>query len=139
MLGRKDYTKAEFDHAQAAVAEQLAAYRKVAKLAGSDKKTTATVAEFETVYFNNLALALDRRFVHRIRPVAGKDGYPLNELELIVESLMNDGVFQGNKVIKYVPEQSVLQLKPGDTIKLTADDFERLSTAFFDELKRRFL
>ena len=58
MLGRKDYTKAEFDHAQAAVAEQLAAYRKVAKLAGSDKKTTATVAEFETVYFNNLALAL---------------------------------------------------------------------------------
>jgi hypothetical protein len=51
----------------------------------------------------------------------------------------NAGVFQGNKVIKYVPEDSVVKLRAGDTIKLTATDFQRLSSAFFDELRSKFL
>lgn len=72
--------------------------------------------------------------------VAGKDGNPLNEVELICDSLMNnDGVLRGNNVIKYVPDQSVVKLNLGDRIQLTADDFERLSAAFFEELERRFL
>jgi hypothetical protein len=33
----------------------------------------------------------------------------------------------------------VVKLNLGDRIQLTADDFERLSAAFFEELKRRFL
>lgn len=83
---------------------------------------------------------LDRFFVHRFRMVAGKDGNPLNEVELICDSLMNnDGVLRGNNVIKYVPDQSVVKLNLGDRIQLTADDFERLSAAFFEELERRFL
>ncbi|MGZ4767983.1 MAG: hypothetical protein ACXVLX_04945 [Ilumatobacteraceae bacterium] len=136
MLGRKDYTKEEFDHARAAVATQLASYAKVAKLGGK----ASALDEFETVFFNNMVIVLDRYFVHRIRPVTGKDGNALNEVELIVEALMNnEGVFQGNKVIKYVPESSVLKLRAGDAIKLTAADFERLSDAFFDELKLKFL
>ena len=142
MLGRKDYTQAEYDGAQAAVARQIAAYKKVAKLAEGqgDKKASSTLDELETVYFNNMALVLDRYFVHRIRAVSGKDGNPLNELELVCDSLMNNGgVFQGNNVIKYVPEDSVVKLRPGDTIKLSASDFQRLSTAFFEELQRRFL
>ena len=36
-------------------------------------------------------VSLDRRYVHRIRSVTGKDGNPLNELELVTESLMNNG------------------------------------------------
>jgi hypothetical protein len=137
MLGRKDYTQEEFDHARAAVATQLAGFAKVAKLCG---KASPTLDEFETVLFNNMVLVLDRYFVHRIRPVAGKDNNALNEVELIADALMNnDGVFRGNNVIKYVPESSVLKLRAGDAIKLDADDFERLADAFFDELKRRFL
>jgi hypothetical protein len=51
----------------------------------------------------------------------------------------NDGVLGGNNVIKWIPDRSVLKLRIGDTIKLTAADFDRLSAAFFTELERRFL
>ena len=137
MLGRKDYTQDEFDHARAAVATQLTSYAKVAKLIG---KASPTLDEFETVFFNNMVIVLDRYFVHRIRPVTGKDNNALNEVELIADALMNNaGTFRGNNVIKYVPESSVLKLRTGDVIALEADDFDRLADAFFDELKRRFL
>jgi hypothetical protein len=33
----------------------------------------------------------------------------------------------------------VVKLKIGDQIRLTADQFERLSSAFFTELERKFL
>ena len=41
-------------------------------------------------FFNNIALVLDRYFVHRIRIVAGKDGNALNEVEMICDSLMKN-------------------------------------------------
>ncbi|MGB0096228.1 MAG: hypothetical protein WBP81_27280 [Solirubrobacteraceae bacterium] len=51
---------------------------------------------FDPHIFNNMTLALDRYFVHRIRMVTGKDGNQLNEVELISDSLMNnDGVVRG--------------------------------------------
>jgi len=36
-------------------------------------------------------------------------------------------------------EQSVVKLNIGDRIRLTAEDFERPSAAFFDDLEREFL
>lgn len=143
MLGRKDYTRAEFDHGKAAVDQSLAAYGRLATAiagAGADTDVTSTLDEFEPRFFNAMALVLDRYFVHRLRIVSGKDGNPLNELEMICDSLMNnDGVLRGTTVIKWIPEQSVTKLRIGDTIRLTAADFERLSAAFFTELERRFL
>jgi hypothetical protein len=143
MLGRKDYTREEFDHGKAAIDSQLAAYRQLAGALENDttgEKVRSAQQDFEAQFFNNLALVLDRLYVHRLRGVTGKDGNPLNEVELIVESLMNnDGVFRGNNVIKYVPEQSVVKLQPGDRIRLTADDFERLSAAFFQDLERKYV
>jgi hypothetical protein len=141
MLGRKDYTQEELDHAKKAIDQQLNAYNKLAKAVAnetSDTKVTAALGDFEVLFFNNMVLALDRPFVHRVRMVTGKDTNPLNEVELLVDSLMNnDGVLPGNNVIKYVPEQSVLRLNVGDAIRLTAGDFERLAAAFLDELERR--
>jgi hypothetical protein len=142
VLGRKDYTQEELDAARDAVSAQLAAYKDLASTvdgAGSDPKAAAALEALETVYFNNMVLVLDRLFVHRIRSVAGKDCNPLNEVELLVESLMgNAGVFRGNQVIKYVPEQTVLQLDAGDRIALTQARYEALAAAFLAEIEARF-
>jgi hypothetical protein len=50
----------------------------------------------------------------------------------------NDGVLRGNNVIKLIPDQSVLKLAIGDRISLSAAQFERLSKAFFAEIRARF-
>ena len=140
MLGRNSFTTDEVNHAKAAIADQISAYKALAKATGADKHGQAALDTFEPLFFNNLALALDRYFVHRIRPVTGKDGNPLNELELIAESLMNNNnVMAASKVIKMVPDNSVVKLHVGDTIALNLDQFERLSTAFFEDLERKFL
>jgi len=143
MLGRKTYTQDEVDRARSVVEDQLAAYRDLVQAAGTatGRPDAAAVREaFERCFFTNLTVLLDRFFVHRIRPVTGKDGNPLNEVELIVESVIeHGGVMRGNKVIKYVPADSVLGLEDGAPIRLTADDFDRLSTAFLAELERRFV
>ena len=140
MLGRNSFTQDEVDHAKALIAQQIAAYRALAKVAGADKKGPAALDTFEPLFFNNMALALDRYFVHRIRPVTGKDGNPLNELEMVAESLMNNnGQMIASKVIKMIPDQSILKLQVGDTIALTLDEFERLSSAFFEDLQRKFV
>jgi hypothetical protein len=142
MLGRKDYRREEVAGAQAVVKRQLAAYRKLAKAVdeASDPKAAAALDALEPLLFNNMALALDRYFVHRLRMTTGKDGNPVNELELLSDSLMNnDGVLRGNNVIKYVPEQSVLKLEPGDRIELSAADFDRFAKAFFADLEAKFV
>ncbi len=142
MLGRKEYTRKEVDDGKERIRRGLAAYRKLAKDIGSsgDAKLAADLAGFEKAFFNNLALTLDRLYVHRLRSVTGKDTNPLNELELIVEALItNDGAMRATKVVKYLPADAVLGLEEGDEIELSAKDFERLSAEFFDDLERRFL
>jgi hypothetical protein len=141
MLGRKNYTTDEIDHARSTVDSQLAAYAKLVEAVRgtSDPQAAAALEEFERLFSNNMALVLDRYFVHRLRTATGKDGNPLNELELLTESLMNnDGILRGNNVIKYVPETSVLQLRIGDRIRLTAAQFEGLAKAFFAEIESKF-
>jgi len=141
MLGRKDYTKEELDSATSAINKQLAAYKKLAKAvdASSDVKVQSALDEFEPLFFNHMTLSLDRYFVHRVRAVAGKDCNPLNEVELLTESLMlNDGVMRGNNVIKFVPEKSVLKLNIGDRVRVNAAQFERLAKAFLAEIERKF-
>jgi len=143
MLGRKNYTQEELDNAKAAVNKQIAAYKQLVKVidgAPSDPKVASALETFEPLFFNNMIMVLDRYFVHRLRMVTGKDGNPLNEVELLTESLMNnDGVLSGNKVVKLVPEQSVTELNIGDRISLSGAQFERLAEAFFTEIERRFL
>ncbi len=142
MLGRKDYAKEEITNAKTSIDREMAAYKKAVKAvdAGSDPKAKNALATFEPLFCNNMVLALDRPFVHRLRMVTGKDTNPLNELELLVDSLLNnDGVLRTNNVIKYVPEESVLKLEAGDSIELTASQFERLAKAVFADLEANFL
>lgn len=142
MLGRKTYTQEELDHATTAIDKQLAAYKKLAKAidATSDAKARAALDALEPLLFNNMTLVLDRYFVHRLRMVTGKDGNPLNEVELMTESLLNNGgVLRGNNVVKLVPAESVVGLDIGDRIALTAGQFERLAKAFLGEIRSRFV
>jgi hypothetical protein len=124
VLGRKTFTRDEIDQARKAVATQLAALR----------------VHDDPELGNVVLLALDRRFVHRVRPVSGKDTNPVTELELVAESLVeHEGVFTTNKAIKYVVDRSVLGLRDGDRIAPDADAVERLTDAFLAELEVRFL
>ncbi|MFL6160897.1 MAG: hypothetical protein ACJ74U_01590 [Jatrophihabitantaceae bacterium] len=142
MLGRKTYEQSELDNAKAVIDKQLAAYKKLVKAIDgtSDTKAKSALDGFEPLFFNNLLLALDRYFVHRLRVTTGKDGNPLNEVELMVDSLLNNGgKLRGNNVIKLVPEESVLKLDIGAKIELTEDQFERLYKAFMADLKAKFV
>ncbi len=142
MLGRKNYKQEELDQCKEAIQKQLAAYNRLVKAIDgtAGKKVASALTAFEPLFFNNMTLALDRYFVHRLRMVTGKDSNPLNEVELLSDSLMNnEGVLRADNVIKYDPDESVVKLQVGDPIKLTESDFERLSSAFFAELERRFL
>ena len=143
MLGRKDYTQEELDQATRTVKQQLAAYKKLVKAlngAGEDPEVAAALEAIEPLLFNNMTLVLDRYFVHRLRMTTGKDGNPINEVELLADSLMNNrGQLRGNTVIKYEPEESVLKLEPGDLIRIDAAQFERLSKAFLAELEAKFV
>ncbi len=141
MQGRKDYTKQELENARAAIDQQLAAYRKLATAvdAAGDPEVQSALGAFEPLFFNNMTMVLDRYFVHRLRQVTGKDSNPLNEVELLTESLMNnDGVVRGNKVIKFVPEASVLKLDTGERIRLDASGFDRLAKSFLADIERKF-
>lgn len=72
--------------------------------------------------------------------VTGKDGNPLNEVELLTDSVMNNGaVLRGNDVVKFVPEESILKLNVGDKIMLRAAQFDELSKAFLGEIQSKSL
>ena len=143
MLGRKTYMLGEVDQAQRAVFRQLAAYKKLVRVieaSTSDAEVSAALDEFEPLLFNSMTLVLDRYFVHRLRVVTGKDSNPLNEVELISDSLMNnDGLLRGNNVIKLRPEETVLNVGIGEPIRVTATQFEALAKGFFAELHGRFV
>jgi hypothetical protein len=141
MLGRKNYTQEELDEATRAVTQLLAAYKNLVEaLNGDDPQVAAALEAFEPLLFNNMTLVLDRYFVHRLRVTTGKDGNPINEVELLADSLMNNtGRLRGNNVIKYKPEASVLKLDPGDPIKISATQFKLLSDAFLAEVDAKFV
>jgi hypothetical protein len=51
--------------------------------------------------------------------------------------LDNNGVLRDSRVVKMIPEQSVVGLHVGDPISLTEEEIERLSAAFFAEIERK--
>ncbi len=140
MLGRKTFTRAEIDRARLMIGSQLEAYRELERAARAADvgDVQPALAEFEHVFFNTLALALDRPFVHRARAVTGAEGSPLHELELICDSLMSsDGVFQAGAA-GYSRAASVVGLEEGVHVRLTSEQFERLADAVFAELEAKF-
>ena len=129
MLGVKAYPNDYIKSCRARVNADLASYRSL----------SAPSADFAASYFNNLVLVLDVMFVHRLRTVEGKDGNAMNEVRVLVDSLLlHGGVFTADKSIKLVPSRSVLGLEFGDNIALSEAQFVRLFEAFFHEIEAKF-
>lgn len=129
MLGRQSFTRDEIDAGKGAVAEQLAAWHGLPGDPSGDAEAT---------YFNGMLLALDRRYVHRVRAVTGKETNPLTEVELLAESIMSrDGKLRIGGVIKYDTARSVLGFDAGQRVALTAAQFERLAVAFLLALEEK--
>jgi hypothetical protein len=87
----------------------------------------------------NIVLALELTFVHRMRGQEGKDGNPLNEVRMLADSIVtNGGVLAAEPSIKYRADRAVLGLDLGDRITLDVDGVQRLAAAFFDTLGERY-
>ena len=62
-----------------------------------------------------------------------------NEVRILANSVASaDGTFQLDKTIKYDPAKSILSYKIGDKVSLSADEFTRLSQAFFVEIEPKY-
>src|SRR2546421_697250 len=116
MLGRNQYDQEYIDASRARIAAQVSAYRKLVAASNGDARVGAAIDEFEPLFFNNMVLALDNLFVHRLRKMEGKDGNPLNQVRAICTSLMSGD----------------------DEIRLNEDDFVRLSDGFLAEIESRY-
>ncbi|MEL4318292.1 hypothetical protein WJX64_04695 [Leifsonia sp. YIM 134122] len=139
MLGRRDFTQDELEHARSEIVGQLAAYEVLAGTV-TDPAGIAALEVFSSGFFTAMLLALDRPFVHRLRLVTGTDGNALNEVEMLVDSLINhSGVLQPSTELALDPETSVTGIAFGEEIHLTIDQFERLAAAFFVEIEKKFI
>lgn len=132
MLCMNKYPQEYVDDCKQRLQDQLVAYRELP--AGPARDV------FEPLFFNNLVLVLECYFVHRTRGLEGKDGNPLNEVRLLIGSLLeNKQRFKVEKAIKYKPEASILQFRVDDPIALSEAQFCRLAEAFFAEIQRKFV
>jgi hypothetical protein len=103
------------------------------------KKIPSVTETFEKVFFNNMVLVLETMFMHRMRAQEGKDGNPLNEVRMISNSILtNDNKLEADNTIKYNEAKSILKIKLGQAISLTAKDFVKLSDAYFDDIAKKF-
>ncbi|RSC93493.1 hypothetical protein [Tenacibaculum singaporense] len=141
MLSKKTYSKEYIDKCRAKVEKDISTFKSLADIitTGNQELNNALLT-FEHRYFNNMVLVLETLFTHRMRGKEGKDGNPLNEVRMLSNSIMeNDCKMSVDKTIKYKPEQSVLNYQIDDEIKLNQSDFTKLSEAFFDDLKAKYM
>ncbi|CAN5401303.1 hypothetical protein BH09ACT10_BH09ACT10_06980 [soil metagenome] len=132
MLAMSSYPQTYIDTCRARTASQVKAFGELAA-------ATTVPAEVEIAFFNNLVIVLDSYFAHRTRGVEKKDGNPINEVRVLVASLVTNGEVMGSdSTIAMKPEKSVLGHKVGDPIKVSAQDFALLSEAYFADIEKKF-
>lgn len=144
MLSQNHFTKKYIDKCRSRIAAQVFKYQ--ALVAAARKQTTSVNPQlaialnaFESVFFNNMVIVLDGYFVQRMGTMELKDGNPLNEVRMLVNSMMNDdNKLSLDHTIKYDPARSVLKYRIGDEIKLNEAEFILLSSAFFADLEKKY-
>ena len=139
MLAVNQYPQEFVDAARRQFDAKVEAFRALAA-AWAGTAAEEQVRTFETVYFNNLVLALEMHFVHRTRTLEKKDGNPLNEVRVLSMSLISNGGTMGvEKSIKIDPAKSVLKYRVGDEIAIREPEFVALAKAFFADLEAKFV
>ena len=129
MLGRNSYSSDEIEACRDTADALLAAWQ-------ADEVEDSTL---ENLVFGQAVIALDAWFVHRLRGMEGKDANALNEVRVLARSLMeNGGTVMEDTQIALDPDRSVLGLRVGEPVRLTLQQYTRLSDAFFREIERRF-
>ncbi|MDM5155049.1 hypothetical protein QUF88_14875 [Bacillus sp. DX1.1] len=145
MLAVKNYTQKYIDECRSKVNLVLSTYEDLVKISreqvgANNEQLNSAIESFEPNFFNNMILALNDYFVHRMRTLEKKDGNPLNEVRILCDSIMNNNnIVIPDNTIKYKADKSVLGYKYGDNIKLSQENFEKLSEAFFAEIEKKFL
>ena len=135
MLGVSKYSPEYIAATRKSINAQVKAYDQVAKAADG---AGPALESFEHVFFNNMVLVLEQHFVHRLRTGEGKDGNPMNESRVIAGSLIeNGGRMLADKQIRF-KNGSLLGYEPGDEIKLSKSDFQKLAKGFLAGIEEKF-
>lgn len=127
------YDLAYITESRAKIDLQLSTYHdfRIAAEMGEDKAALgAAVDSFEPPFFRNLILAMDRYFADRD---PAQEGDVAKEVRMLVFAIMHNG--------HKVPDNAaipVLSLKAGDDIRLNAQQFSKLSEAFFSEIEQKY-
>jgi hypothetical protein len=145
MPSQNHYPKKYIDECRSKLAAQVFIYQ--ALVAAARKQTgpvnpqlAIALTAFESVFFNNMVIVMDRYFVQRMRAMEMKDGNSLNEVRMLVNSMMNnDSKLYPDNTIKYDPARSVLKYRIGDEIKVKEAEFILLSSAFFADLEKKYV
>jgi hypothetical protein len=136
MLCINSYSQEYIDQCRAKVSSQLENYHALV----AHVQDKAVIEAFEADFFTNMLFVLDNLFVNRSRTLEKKDGNPLNELRILVNSLLNnDGLMLADKGVKLDPKKSVLKLQVGDKIRLNEAQFVAIFHAYFAEIEAKFL
>lgn len=135
MLGENSYSRAHVKACRTRFAGHVAAFDRIRKKLGAKD-----AAEFEAHYCNNLVLALETHFTHRVRAKEQKDGNALNEVRMLATSITrHDGVFTADSTIKYDPARAITGYRYGDRVALTQELFVPLCEAFLREIEARYV
>lgn len=134
----QDYVNA----CRARVESQVAQFREFAGVVGrvdddEERGLVPMLESLEADYFNNLVIVLDAYFVGRL-PASGLRGPAAAEVAALRLSLVEgEGELLPRAVAGLDESRRILRLAAGDSIRLTAQSFSRLSDAYFAEIERR--
>lgn len=119
---------------------QVAFFREFAGAVGradddEERGLEPMLESLEADYFNNLVIVLDAYLADSRRDSPGPVA---REVEALSDSLIHgEGELLPEPAARIDEGRSILGLKAGDSIRLTAQNFSRLADAYFAEIERR--
>ena len=140
----KEYDGDYIDACRSRVETQTAMFREVAQAARDHGDADVSGLEgalesLESEYFNNMLLVLEGYFVHRLRGVEGKDGNaPQRGARAGPVAHGERRHRHGGRPDRPRPGAERPRTARREPVRLTLQQYTRLSNAFFRELERRF-